>query len=60
MFDRDTIKKKKRKSGNCNYPNNVVFVNLFKNRKQYIKGRIGISHYMEHNCLILFFNFDGF
>ena len=55
MFDRGTFKKE-RKSGKTN---NVVFVNLLKNKKQYIKGRVVILHCIGHDYIILCSNFDG-
>ena len=51
--------KKELKSGNCSYPNNVVFVNLLKNKKQYIKRRVVILHCIGHDYIILCSNFDG-
>ena len=59
MFGRGSSKKE-RKSGNCYYPNDVTFVNLLKDKKLYIKGKIIISHCKGPNYIILFFNFDGF
>ena len=60
MFNRGTFKKEQKSgSGNCSYPNNVVFVNLLKNKKQYIKGRVVILHCIGHDYIILCSNFDG-
>ena len=59
MFGRGSSKKWQ-KSGNYNYPKNVTFVNLLKDKKLYNKGEIIISHCKGHNCIILFFDFDEF
>ena len=42
-------------------PANITFINLSNdNENKNIKGKIILSHCKNHDCIILYFDFDGF
>ena len=56
MFNRNTFKKFRKNRA----PNNVTLINILYDKSKYLIGRIIIVHFKRHDCIILFFNFDGF
>ena len=40
--------------------NNVTLINFLHDKSKYLKGEIIIGKCKGHDCIILFFNFDGF
>ena len=48
------------KEQGCRFSGDVNTVNLLNEKRKYLKGEITIVHCRGHDCIILFFNFEGF
>lgn len=57
MFDRNVFK---RFCKNRNSNSKITLINFLGHKSQQLKGEITIGHCKGHDCIILFFNFDGF
>ena len=55
MFNRNTFKKLRKNRA----PNNATLINFLDDKSKYFKGKIIIGHCKGHDCIMLFFYFDG-
>ena len=56
MFNRITFKKLRKNRR----PDNITLINFLNDKSKYLKDEIVIGHCKGHDCIFLFFIFDGF